>query len=220
MSVIDEKGKVEDINTYTAVSDDEFKQNENASALSSFNDFDITSEDEERVGDINSITGIGNSSKENTQNKIGKFGVGFKAVFQYTDTPEIYDDAFKFKIEDLIVPTLIDHYYPDREPGETLFVLPFRSPQKSFNEIRSRLESLKNPILFLRHLKRIIWRIESKANKDCAFKVYSKSLISMVTNLVRKILLHLKKHGEIHLITIHIMYVLLLIVMDVLLQMV
>lgn len=140
--------------------------------------FDITSEDEERVGDINSITGIGNSSKENTQNKIGKFGVGFKAVFQYTDTPEIYDDAFKFKIEDLIVPTLIDHDYPDREPGETLFVLPFRSPQKSFNEIRSRLESLKNPILFLRHLKRIIWRIESKANKDCAFKVYSKSLIS------------------------------------------
>ena len=47
MSVIDEKGKVEDINTYTAVSDDEFKQNENASALSSFNDFDIASEDEE-----------------------------------------------------------------------------------------------------------------------------------------------------------------------------
>lgn len=38
--------------------------------------FDITSEDDERVGDINSITGIGNSSKENTQNKIGKFGVG------------------------------------------------------------------------------------------------------------------------------------------------
>ena len=47
MSVIDQKGKVEDINTYTAVSDDEFKQNENASALSSFNDFDIASEDEE-----------------------------------------------------------------------------------------------------------------------------------------------------------------------------
>ena len=47
MSAIDEKGKVEDINTYTAVSDEEFKQNENTSALSSFNDFDIASEDEE-----------------------------------------------------------------------------------------------------------------------------------------------------------------------------
>ena len=139
--------------------------------------FDITSDDEEPVGDINSITGIGNSSKENTQNKIGKFGVGFKAVFQYTDTPEIYDDAFKFKIEDLIVPTLIEHDYPDRESGETLFVLPFRNPQKSFTEIRSRLESLKNPILFLRHLKRIVWGIEGNANKNYPFKVYSKSLI-------------------------------------------
>lgn len=61
--------------------------------------FDITSEDDERVGDINSITGIGNSSKENTQNKIGKFGVGFKAVFQYTDTPEIYDDPNAVRIQ-------------------------------------------------------------------------------------------------------------------------
>ena len=87
--------------------------------------FDITAENDNCVGDINSITGIGNSSKENTQNKIGKFGIGFKAVFQYTDTPEIFDDKFKFKIEDLIVPTLIDYDYPERLFGETLFVLPF-----------------------------------------------------------------------------------------------
>lgn len=36
--------------------------------------FNITLEDEEPVVDINSITGIGDSSKINTQNKIGKFG--------------------------------------------------------------------------------------------------------------------------------------------------
>lgn len=137
--------------------------------------FDITSEDDERVGDINSITGIGNSSKENTQNKIGKFGVGFKAVFQYTDTPEIYDDPFKFKIVDLIVPTLIDTDYPDRNPGETLFVLPFRSPKNSFNEIKKRLETLQNPILFLRHLNKIIWRIETKTAKYV--NTYSKTLV-------------------------------------------
>ena len=58
--------------------------------------FDITKENDKNVGDINSITGIGDSLKATTQNKIGKFGVGFKAVFQYTDTPEIYDDYFKF----------------------------------------------------------------------------------------------------------------------------
>ena len=38
--------------------------------------FDITLEDAEHVGDINSITGIGDSSKIYKQNKIGKFGVG------------------------------------------------------------------------------------------------------------------------------------------------
>ena len=138
--------------------------------------FDITAEDEERVGDINSITGIGNSSKENTQNKIGKFGVGFKAVFQYTDTPEIFDDPFKFKIEDLIVPTLIDYDYPERLPGETLFVLPFRNPEKSFNEIKSRLETLKNPILFLRHLKKINWCIDAEGENKIPTE-YSKTLL-------------------------------------------
>jgi hypothetical protein len=66
--------------------------------------FDVTTEDAVPVGDINSITGIGDSSKIETENKIGKFGVGFKAVFQYTDAPEIYDDYFKFKIENLLFP--------------------------------------------------------------------------------------------------------------------
>lgn len=89
--------------------------------------FDITLEDAEHIGDINSITGIGDSSKINTQNKIGKFGVGFKAVFQYTDTPEIYDDVFKFKIENYIVPTLLSNDHPERQEGETLFVFPFKN---------------------------------------------------------------------------------------------
>ena len=138
--------------------------------------FDITDDNDDPVGDINSITGIGNSSKENNQNKIGKFGVGFKAVFQYTDTPEIYDEPFKFKIEDLIVPTFIEHDHPVRKAGETLFVLPFRDPQKAFGEIKSRLETLKNPILFLRNLKRIVWHIET-GNKQLTTTEYSKTLL-------------------------------------------
>ncbi len=44
------------------------------------------------LGHINSITSIANSSK--TEASIGKFGVGFKAVFQYTQTPHIYDPEF------------------------------------------------------------------------------------------------------------------------------
>ncbi len=117
--------------------------------------FDITTEDALQVGDINSITGIGDSSKNTMQNKIGKFGVGFKAVFQYTTTPEIYDDIFKFKIENYIIPTLLNHDHEERKYGETLFVFPFKNGIQSYREIVDRTRNLQNPLLFLRHLKSI-----------------------------------------------------------------
>ena len=128
--------------------------------------FDVTPLDAEEVGDINSITGIGNSSKTgnslDTQNKIGKFGVGFKSVFQYTDTPEIYDDTFCFKIENFIIPTLIEEIKTDRKQGETMFVFHFPEDkrQRAHKEIHDKLEKLQNPILFLRHLQKIVWRID------------------------------------------------------------
>lgn len=71
---------------------------------------DPTKEEEDSasgyLGDINAITSIANSNK--TEASIGKFGVGFKAVFQYTTTPQIYDPEFRFKIERFIVPIPLD----------------------------------------------------------------------------------------------------------------
>lgn len=128
--------------------------------------FNITEKGVKPQGDINAITGIGFSNKlndpRNTQNKIGKFGLGFKSVLQYTDTPEIYDDIFKFKIEDMIVPCLLEYDHPERDEGQTLFVLPFKKNKESqcFKEIKERLEILNNPLLFLNNLKRIVWRID------------------------------------------------------------
>ncbi len=139
--------------------------------------FDVTSEDAVPVGDINSITGIGDSSKIETENKIGKFGVGFKAVFQYTDTPEIYDDYFKFKIENYIVPTLLPYDHPERKEGETLFLFPFKDEVKAYNEIIRKLERLDNPILFLRNLQKIVWRIDRKKGVVGDELIYSKTLI-------------------------------------------
>ena len=75
------------------------------------------------LGDINAITSIANSNK--TESSIGKFGVGFKAVFQYTTTPHIYGPIFKFRIDRFIVPSLLDSDFPGRKPEETLFVFPF-----------------------------------------------------------------------------------------------
>ncbi len=124
--------------------------------------FDVVPPNSDLNADINSITGIGDSTKAEsyTQNKIGKFGVGFKSVFQYTNTPEIYDDTFKFKIENYIIPTLLDHDYEGRNEGETLFVFPFSSPKDNYEEIKNKIKHLPNPLLFLNNVKKIVWQVE------------------------------------------------------------
>lgn len=110
------------------------------------------------LGDINSIVSIGLSSKTDKAT-IGKFGVGFKAVFQYTDTPHIYDPGVFFKIERFIVPSLLESDYPGRRKGETLFVFPFdpekRCFQEAYDDISEKFLTLDYPILFLKNLKKI-----------------------------------------------------------------
>ena len=109
------------------------------------------------LGDINAITSIANSNK--TEASIGKFGVGFKAVFQYTSTPHIYDPEFRFRIDRFIVPTLIEDDFPGRRPEETLFVFPFdhheRDEIEAYNDISDKLQNLSFPLLFLSCIKDI-----------------------------------------------------------------
>ncbi|MBP5455585.1 MAG: hypothetical protein J6Y37_03735 [Paludibacteraceae bacterium] len=124
--------------------------------------FSVTDVDKEQSGDpighLNAITSIGASSKSGT-NTIGKFGVGFKSVFQYTDVPHIEDDAFCFKIVNYIVPEKDVPVSGLRRRGETLFSIPFRDSQKAFSEILDKLRRLKHPLLFLRSLRRIEWSV-------------------------------------------------------------
>lgn len=114
------------------------------------------------LGDINAITAVGGSNKTD-EATIGKFGVGFKAVFQYTVTPHIYDPNVFFKIERFIVPVRIDDDYPSRRHGETMFVFPFdhekRSPEEAFADITEKLHSLDYPLLFLSNLKNIEFEV-------------------------------------------------------------
>ncbi len=151
--------------------------------------FDVTPLDSDKVGDINSITGFGFSSKvadldneqEISTQKIGKFGVGFKSVFQYTDTPEIYDDIYCFKIENYIIPTLLDHDDPARQQGETLFVFRFKDQNchQAYDHIKRRLQNLKNPLLFLRNIKKIVWRIDSSNEPNTEY-TYEKQLTETI----------------------------------------
>ncbi len=107
--------------------------------------------------DVESITSIGTSTKKDDVTAIGKFGVGFKAVFAYTQTPEIHSGEFHFKILDLVVPKATK---PCGVNGSTTFVFPFDNPKKlsktAVIEIeRSLRELADNTLLFLSNISKI-----------------------------------------------------------------
>lgn len=132
-----------------------------------------------KKGHINSITGIGDSSKLSDEkvNKIGKFGVGFKSIFQYTTAPEIYDDFFRFRIVNYIIPELINHDHVQREDGETLIFIPFTNPETAYQDTLNKLRGLANANLFLNCMKSIVWEDVTTGEK----REYSKSILESFT---------------------------------------
>lgn len=114
--------------------------------------------------DIDSITSIGNNTlKRDDLTSIGTFGVGFKAVYTYTSTPEIHSGEFDFRIRDMVIPDPID--VPKiAKLGETKFIFPFnhktKKSQDAVAEIRTALLELdENSILFLNHIEKIIFKL-------------------------------------------------------------
>ncbi len=98
--------------------------------------------------DVESIISIGKSTKGDDHTNIGKFGVGFKAVFAYTNTPEIHSNGFHFRIRDLFVPEIVQAQ-PSTEWG-TRFVFPFnkpgKDPKKAYDEIKNGLSELREGV--------------------------------------------------------------------------
>jgi hypothetical protein len=113
-----------------------------------------------QLGDINSITAVAQSNKKD-QSTIGKFGVGFKAVFQYTETPHIYDQNFQFKIERFIVPKKLENDSTNSQKNETIFYFPFDKTEmpseKAYSDILEKLKKLVYPTLFLSNLQKVKW---------------------------------------------------------------
>lgn len=108
--------------------------------------------------DITAITDFSKSAKINSEGTIGKFGIGFKSVFKYTDTPHIYSGQFSLKIRDLVYPEIV----PESSGlGETTrFIFPFNNPKKlpelAIAEIEKGLRDLKdNTLLFLTNIRKI-----------------------------------------------------------------
>ena len=93
--------------------------------------------------------------------KIGRFGIGFKSVYAYSETPRIYSDTVAFKIVDRIVPRTIDR--PARHStGETLIELPLDGQMKPIEDVRGEIrqglqEMSAMSILHLRNIRSIDW---------------------------------------------------------------
>jgi hypothetical protein len=112
--------------------------------------------------DIRAITGIFNSSKKESTDKIGKFGVGFKSVFVYTDTPIIHSKHYSFEILKLVLPREVPATHGLGE--RTRFEFPFNNAAKeakaAFAEVQQGLEQLsETTLLYLTNLRYIRWKV-------------------------------------------------------------
>ena len=117
--------------------------------------------------DVWGITNIGKGSKRDEDDKIGRFGVGFKSVFAYTETPLIWSPTYSFRISGLILPEQIT-YLPELK-GQTQFEFPFNNPKKepgsAYDEVRKGLNEIaETTLLFLTNLESITWRIGDDDN--------------------------------------------------------
>ncbi len=132
--------------------------------------------------DVESICSIGNSYKPDDINKIGKFGVGFKAVFAYSATPRIYSSTVTFEICNFVVPKVIPSL-PDL--GEkTIFIFPFDSaekpPEQAFEEISKGFLALASTtLLFLHNIEKIKWNIDGQESGSVTRLAHSESHIEI-----------------------------------------
>lgn len=118
------------------------------------------------LDDIDSITGLGQSTKKTDATQIGKFGVGFKAVFAYTASPEVQSGEHSFAIRDMFVPEPLSGRAP---AGKTVFTFPFNRREKprgqAFDEVKRGLEELSDTaVLFLSSIASIRYRTADGAS--------------------------------------------------------
>ncbi len=116
--------------------------------------------------DVRGICGLVAGTKTDDAMQIGKFGIGFKSVYAYTNSPEIHNGAQHFCIQNYVIPKEL----PGRHAGKgmTLFIFPFDHPnvsaREAFSEIHERLKQLGlKTLLFLKNLTSVDWRVNGKS---------------------------------------------------------
>lgn len=108
--------------------------------------------------DVRGICGIAESTKDRTD--IGRFGIGFKSVYAYTNRPEVHSGDEDFAIESFVWPTAAPPI--KREADETVIALPLNAgPPSTRAEITKGLQRLGlGTLLFLQEIEEIEWSVE------------------------------------------------------------
>jgi hypothetical protein len=105
--------------------------------------------------DVRGVCGIAESTKDKFS--IGRFGIGFKSVYTFTERPEIHSGEEDFAIENYVWPMRVPAV--SRLPDETLITLPLRQGDHSAEkEIVDGFKRLgPSALLFLRQIDEINW---------------------------------------------------------------
>ena len=108
--------------------------------------------------DVRGISGIAESTKDLTA--IGRFGIGFKSVYAFTDRPEIHSGSEAFAIENYVWPVAVAGI--ERKPDETVVRIPIEATAESdHDEIAHGLGRLNaSVLLFLREIEEIQWIVD------------------------------------------------------------
>ena len=109
--------------------------------------------------DVRGICGIAESTKSNALTAIGRFGIGFKSVYAFTDSPEIYSSDEHFAIDSYVWPREIPQMKSDDE--KTVINLPFKPESiDAMLEVQDGLIQLgPGTLLFLTEVEEISWEV-------------------------------------------------------------
>ena len=130
--------------------------------------------------DVRGICGIAESTKD--VSTIGRFGIGFKSVYAFTDRPEVHSGEENFAIEKLVWP--IAAPVVDLGDDETVIVLPLQAGDDAArDEITRGLQRLgPRTLLFLRQIDEIAWTVD-----DGPSGLYLRSKLDVFGEKVRRI---------------------------------
>ena len=102
-------------------------------------------------GDVRGVCGIAESRKGLTA--IGRFGIGFKSVYAFSDRPEVHSGSQAFAIENFVWPVATDSV--ERKGDETVIFIPLRQEDDAAKtEIADGLSRLgTTALLFLQEIE-------------------------------------------------------------------